>query len=229
MEVISVIPARGGSKGIKNKNLKLLDGKPLIQYSIENCLSSNLINRVYVSTDDKNIEEKSLEIGAKIIKRPAEISGDKASSEAALLHALDYLNNFENYRPDYLVFVQCTSPLIKTIDIDNAIDNIITNKSDVCHIVTPFHGFLWESDTNQKFIGINHDLEERKRRQDLSPQYLETGAIYVMRVDGFLKTKNRFFGNITYTEVPIERSIEINEMYEFEIAEFLIRKSNGIK
>src|SRR5262245_2152884 len=114
----AVIPARGGSKGIIGKNLRVVGGKPLIAHTILAARSARCIERVVVSTDDPAIAEASRAFGAEIVWRPSELASDTASSEAALLHALETLAREQQYRPELLAFLQCTSPLTLAEDID---------------------------------------------------------------------------------------------------------------
>ena len=223
MKILAIIPARGGSKAVPKKNIRALDGKPLLYYSIDNCKKSKFVNRIVVSTDDNEISKISAKYDAEIVMRPEKISGDSADSETALLHVLNHLKHEENYEPDYTVFIQCTSPLIIPEDIDNTIRKLLDCDADMVHTVTPFHGFIWEKNSSDKMIGVNHDFTKRLRRQDLPLQYQETGAVYAMKTEGFLKEKNRFFGEIATHIIPVYRSLEINDFYEFQIAEFLIR------
>ena len=182
-------PARGGSKGIPRKNIRSLAGKPLIAYNIEQALRSRWINRLVVSTDDPEIGAVAQAYGAQVIWRPAEISGDSASSEAALLHTLETLDQDEGYQPDLLVFLQCTSPLTLAEDIDGTIQALLDQGADTSLAVIPFHYFLWRQVENEMGAvdasGINHDKNIRPLRQEREPQYLETGAVYVMRVAWF--------------------------------------------
>jgi N-acylneuraminate cytidylyltransferase len=223
-EVLAIIPARGGSKGIPRKNIQLLGGKPLLAHSIEAALRTPSIDRVVVSTDDDDIGAVAQQYGAEVIWRPAEISGDLASSESALLHALSYLEERENYRPDLLVFLQCTSPLTLPEDIQGTIQVLLDQNADTALAVTPFHYFLWKTDAQENAVGINHNKTRRLLRQEQPPQYLETGAVYVMRVDGFLEEKHRFFGKTAMYPMPAERVFEIDEPVDLKIAEVLLRE-----
>lgn len=226
MKILSIIPARGGSKGIPRKNILNIAGKPLIAYTIENAISSKFINRVIVSTDDIEIATISKRYGAEVIQRPENISGDKASSESALLHALGFLNTSENYEPDLLVFLQCTSPLTAPEDIDGTINTLIEQGADSSFSATSFDYFIWGLDNESNFIGINHNKTQRVLRQDKEGQYLETGAVYVMKLKGFLKAKHRFFGKTTFFLTPKERCFEIDEPIDFKVAEFLLSERN---
>jgi N-acylneuraminate cytidylyltransferase len=222
MKCIAVIPARGGSKGIPKKNVQPLAGKPLVAHSISNALKTPSINRVFVSTDDSEIAAVAQEYGAEVIWRPAEISNDTATSESALLHALDHLEQTESYVPDVMVFLQCTSPLTLADDIEGTIQALLTDQADSALSVSPFHYFLWGYDKEGEVMAINHNKYFRPRRQDRDPQYVETGAVYVMRVEGFKAVKHRFFGKIAMYEMPLERRLEIDDPVDLQIAEVLI-------
>jgi N-acylneuraminate cytidylyltransferase len=222
MQCLAIIPARGGSKGIPRKNILPLLGKPLIAYNIEQARQARLVNRVIVSTDDPEIAAISRQYGAEVVWRPAEISGDTASSESALLHALEHLQQAEGYQPDLLAFLQCTSPLTLAEDIDGTIQALIDARADTALAVIPFHYFVWKTEAGDA-SGINHNKAVRPLRQEREPQYLETGAVYVMRVRGFLEARHRFFGKTALYEMPPERRLEIDDPVDFQVAETLLR------
>ncbi len=224
LNILAVIPARGGSKGIPRKNVRLLAGKPLIAHTIEQAQLARSVNRVVVSTDDPEIASVAQKFGAEVVWRPPEISGDDAPSEAALLHALEYLEQTEGYQPDILVFLQCTAPLTLAEDIEGTIRVLLEEDADTALAVTPFHRFLWRKDEKGDAVGINHDKRHRPLRQEMEPQYLETGAVYVMRVEGFKKAKHRFFGKTALYVMPPERCWEIDEPVDLLIAEVLLRE-----
>lgn len=218
MNVIAVIPARGGSKGIPFKNIRLFNGKPLIATSIDAALASKYVNQVYVSTDSELIAQKTIECGAYVIERPKELGCDTASSESALLDALEQLSK-QGSNPDLLVFLQCTAPFLTAKDIDGTIEKLINENADSALAVVPFNHFLW-SDEKDGAKGINHDGLYRKRRQDLKPQYLEAGSVYVMRVDKFKEQKTRFCGKTALYEIDDPaREHEIDDASEFYVAE----------
>ncbi len=210
---VAIIPARGGSKGLPRKNVLPLAGKPLVAHSIDAARASRLIDRVVVSTDDPEIAAVARAHGADVVDRPADLSGDLASSEAALLHALGVLAESGD-TPDVLVFLQCTSPLTTPEDIDAAAGAVIAG-ADTALTVAPFHYFLWTAGGE----GVNHDKSVRLMRQQREPEFLETGAVYAMRVPGFLEAKHRFFGRTALVETPIERRLEIDEPADFRLAE----------
>jgi YrbI family 3-deoxy-D-manno-octulosonate 8-phosphate phosphatase len=226
MECLAIIPARGGSKGIPRKNIIPIAGKPLITYNIEQARHSRYIHRVVVSTDDDEIADVARRYGAEIVRRPAEISGDSAPSESALLHVLQVLQQQDGYQPDLLVFLQCTSPLTLAEDIDGTIQALLSQRADTALAVIPFHYFLWRQEADGA-VGINHDRRVRSLRQEREPQYLETGAVYVMKVPDFLKVRHRFFGKTALYIMPAERRLEIDEPADLQIAELRLRAQAG--
>jgi len=225
--ILALIPARGGSKGIPHKNMSLLVGKPLIAHTIEHALRARQVNRTIVSTDAPEIAAVSKQYGAEVIRRPPEISDDEASSEAALLHALKYLQEKEGYTPDIIVFLQCTSPLTLPEDIDGTVQALLDENADSALAVTTFQHFLWQWDEHGEAVGINHDKRVRLLRQKFKSQFLETGAVYAMRTDGFEKAKHRFFGKIAMYVMPPERCLDIDEPIDLIIAEALLQERQG--
>ena len=185
---LALIPARGGSKGIPGKNLQPVGGVPLIGRTVAAARASARVGRVVVSTDDDAIAAVAEEHGAEVVRRPAAIAGDTASSESALLHALDVLEQ-QGPLPERLVFLQCTSPFTHAAQIDRVLAALDTPGINSSFAVAPWHGFLWRSDGR----GINHDPQQpRQRRQDLEPSFLETGAIYAMATASFQANGSRF-------------------------------------
>jgi CMP-N-acetylneuraminic acid synthetase len=213
MKTIAIIPARGGSKGIPHKNIAPLCGQPLIVYMIKAALGSKHISEVIVSTDDHKIAAIALTNGAAVRMRPQSISGDLDKSETALLDVLNIHNS------DLLVFLQCTSPLTIAEDIDGTIEALIQNNADTALSVTEFPYFLWDKNGE----GINHDKKIRLMRQEREKQYLETGAVYVMKTPEFRKYKHRFFGKTALYVMPPERVLEIDEPFDLELAENILK------
>jgi CMP-N-acetylneuraminic acid synthetase len=222
-KVLAVIPARGGSKGVPRKNLRLVADEPLLAYVVREALASRVLQRVVVSTDDEEIAAVARQYGVEAIPRPAAISGDTATAEEALLHALDYLHDAEGYDPELLVFLQCTSPLTLAEDIDGTVEALLAADTDTALAVTPFHYFLWERKDGDG-VGVNHDKSFRPRRQDRSPQYLEAGAVVVMRTAGFRRERHRFYGRTAFYEMPGERVLEIDEPHDVWLAEARLRE-----
>jgi CMP-N-acetylneuraminic acid synthetase len=221
---LAIIPARGGSKGIPRKNLLPLAGKPLLAHTIEQACRANSVSRLVVSTDDAEIGGVAQAYGAEVIWRPAAISGDTAASESALLHVIGTLQQDEVLLPELIIFLQCTSPLTKAEDIDGVVQVLLTEEADTALAVTSSHYFLWQQGEDGDAVGVNHDKRVRLLRQQRTPQYRETGAVYVMRTAGFLRAKHRFFGKTVLYAVPPERSLEIDEPFDFQLAEWLLQR-----
>ncbi|MDF7798969.1 acylneuraminate cytidylyltransferase [Pontiellaceae bacterium B1224] len=215
MKTVAIIPARGGSKGIPRKNLLPFNGKPLISWNIEAALQAKLVDAVVVSTDDREIAKVSVAAGAVVVMRPDDISTDIASSEDALIHTLKNLGA----QPDLTVFLQCTSPLTQSDDIDHCIQKLIDSNADSAFTATESHRFLWKN--CDAATGVNHSGTERKRRQDLEPEYAENGAVYVMRTKEFMRARHRFFGKTVISEMPASRTWEIDTPEDIVVAESL--------
>ena len=211
--IVAVIPARGGSKGIPRKNIIRLNGKPLIQYSIQAGLDSQRVDECYVSTDDEEIERISKDCGAQIIKRPSSLSGDTTSTFDVIKHSVEVLDN-----PDIIVILQPTSPLRTHTDIDNGL-SLLKPEVQAVVGVCEFHGFLWK-DSNGN---IQPEFSNRKRRQLLDKRYLENGALYITRIDVYLNNDSTIGMGIPSTGkiVPFlmhkKTSIDIDSLEDFEI------------
>ncbi|MCU1556682.1 MAG: N-acylneuraminate cytidylyltransferase, partial [Microbacteriaceae bacterium] len=216
MSVVAIIPARGGSKGVPGKNLRRVGGVPLIVRAVDAARSSGLIDRVIVTTDDPRIAAAARSAGAQIVDRPAWLSGDQASSDSALLHALDQLDG----DPEVLVFIQATSPFVNAAEFDEAIERVRSGWEDVVFSAKETYAYLWQlSDIGA--TGVNHEASMRLRRQDREPHYQETGAFYVMRTAGFREAGFRFFGRVGVTVVDGRTAIEIDTQDELELANAL--------
>ena len=163
------------------------------------------------------------QFGAEVVDRPAEIAGDKASSEAALLHALDALHPHGTPEPELFVFLQCTSPLTSADDIDALVGQFRAHNADSAFLATRFYHFLWRGDALGDFHGVNHDRAFRQMRQDRPAEFLETGAGYAMRVAGFREHGHRFFGKVVAVDMPAERVGEIDTADEFAVIEARMR------
>jgi CMP-N,N'-diacetyllegionaminic acid synthase len=202
-KVVALIPARGGSKGVKRKNIVDMNGKPLLAYTIEASLMS-VVDEVWVSTDNKEIAEVARKYGSQVIDRPSCISTDDSTSESALLHFA------ENKSFDILVFLQATCPFIISQDIDNAINLMYEYDSVVS--ISKFDQYLW-SDSKPMY-----DINNRQRRQDRDQIYVETGSMFVTTKQGLIDSKNRISGNIGFVQVPKWRSIDIDTQEDLELA-----------
>ena len=181
-----------------------MEGVSLVGRSVQAALASNRVSRVVVSTDDDAIAAAARSHGAEVVRRPEHLSGDTASSESALLHALEQLS-MDGPLPPQLVFLQCTSPFTSGEQIDQVLAALDAPAVNSSFAVAAWHGFLWRGDGR----GINHDPHQpRQRRQDLEPAYLETGAIYAMDMAAFRDSGSRFCppGNRLSSSIPARRS-----------------------
>jgi YrbI family 3-deoxy-D-manno-octulosonate 8-phosphate phosphatase len=216
VSVVAIIPARGGSKGVPGKNLRRVAGRSLVARAVDAARAAASIDRVFVSTDDPEIARQALSAGAEVIDRPAAIAGDTASSEAAVLHALDTLTE----RCEIVILVQATSPFIDPADLDAAVLRVSSGREDVVFAAAETHAFLWRR-ASDGAEGVNHDASVRPRRQDRDAQFQETGAFYVMRAAGFVESGHRFFGRVGIHEVDPAGSLEIDTARELEIARLI--------
>ncbi|QCX78728.1 N-acylneuraminate cytidylyltransferase [Streptomyces sp. YIM 121038] len=244
--VLAVIPARGGSKGVPAKNLAPVGGVPLVARAVRACTASRLVTHVVVSTDDTVIAETARAAGAEVVLRPAAIAGDTATSEAAVLHAVDAHEALHGVPVDVVLLVQCTSPFITREDVDGIVEAIVDGGADTAHTVAPFHGFVWrdagdeppaiesertaEEGGSTKVVtdtatsggyGVNHDKSFRPRRQDRPQDLLETGAAYGMDATGFREHKHRFFGHTELVRTDPARVLEIDDPHDLARARAL--------
>lgn len=230
MNIISIIPARGGSKGIPRKNIKLLNGKPLISYSIDASNSCSLIDDTYVSTEDAEISEISKGNNAEVIERPDELAGDDSSSIDVILHVLDYLENRDEL-PDLFVLLQPTSPLRTSEDIEASINSFLESDCDslvsVCELD---HRSLLNFSLEDGFlVQNNNESLFNSRRQDIPTYYSLNGAIYITTPE-FIRKNKSFYSDKTIPYVMSkEKSIDIDTSFDFKLAEFLLNECDDVK
>jgi len=220
-QIIAVIPARGGSKRVPRKNLLPLRGKPLIAYTIEQAKRSRLVDRVFVSTDDEEISIVARQYGAEVIERPPELSGDTASSETALLHVVDWLAERENYQPEVLVFLQCTSPIRKESDIDNAIGAFLESHADSLFSACRFRKYIWQVHDGEA-SPLNYDYRHRWREQDFPHQVLENGSIFVLKTSVLKEQGNRLGGKMAVYEMDELSSIQIDSAEDILLCNWIM-------
>lgn len=224
--VLAIIPARGGSKGIPYKNIALLAGKSLLAWSIESARQAPSMTRVVVSTDDKRIAVIAKQYRAEVVWRPADISVDTASSESALLHALNELKTNENWEPDLVVFLQATSPLRRPNDVQSAIETLQREQADslfsACHV----EGFTWRRPLKGPGGGVqpvNYDPTHRLRRQELTEEILEeNGSIYVFKPWVLRQFNSRLGGKISVYPMDRLDSFQIDTPADLKLLESLI-------
>jgi CMP-N-acetylneuraminic acid synthetase/spore coat polysaccharide biosynthesis predicted glycosyltransferase SpsG len=220
--VVSIIPARGGSRGIPRKNVRLLCGKPLIAYTIEAALSSKLIDRVVVSTEDEEIAEVSRIYGADIVQRPPELAQDDVTLDPVIFHAVKAIEERENQRYELVVTIQPTSPLLSKRTIDKALDIMLGSNYDTLISVTPEPHIYWMLGTNKTPVPL---YPERKNRQQLEPIFRETGALLICKRDVMSK-ESRIGKNIYLFEIPKEEAGDIDDYADWWVAENLLKRLN---
>ncbi|MFH1590550.1 MAG: acylneuraminate cytidylyltransferase family protein [archaeon] len=222
--IVAIIPARGDSKGIPKKNIIDCAGQPLISWSIQHAKNSKLVGGVYVSTDCEDIASVSREHGAEVIWRPSEHATDTASSEAALLHALEVIEKEKKVSVDAVLFLQATSPIRDDEDIDNAIRKFMEEKADSLFSCSQIKDhFTWEY-KDGSYVSVNYDHKSRKPRQKIKNRYLENGSIYIFKPELLKKEKNRLGGKIAIYEMDSSKSIQIDEPDDIVICEYHIKK-----
>ncbi|MGN6127511.1 MAG: acylneuraminate cytidylyltransferase family protein, partial [Humibacter sp.] len=212
--VVAVIPARAGSVGVPGKNLREVDGVPLVARAVASALAAQSVDRVLVSTDGAEIAEVASAAGAEVVIRPAALSTGTASSESAVTHALDVLAD-GGVTPEVVVFLQATSPFTRSEDIDEAVSRVRSGERDVVFAAVETHAFLWSLDADGDAQGVNHDPSFRPMRQDREPQYQETGAFYAMNAEGFRRTGDRFFGRVGVAVIPDAIDIDTEDDLAF--------------
>lgn len=227
-KIIAIIPARGGSKGIPRKNIKIFAGKPLIAYTIEVALKSRYLDRIIVSTEDKEIAEISKKYGAEVIKRPQRLANDFVAKEPVLEHALEHLRRHENYKPDLLVCLQSTSPLRTTADLDKAIRLFLENKvNSVVSVCQVEHSFCWYCRIDKYLKPIFGRRFLRQRRQESGKVYMPNGAIYISRPETLFKQESFFGSKILPYIMPPERSVDIDTDFDFKVAERIMKNEEN--
>ncbi|THA27615.1 acylneuraminate cytidylyltransferase [Streptomyces sp. RKND-216] len=230
--VLAVIPARGGSKGVPAKNLAEVGGLPLVARAVRACLDAPLVTDVAVSTDDPGIAAAASAAGAEIVERPADLAGDLATSEAAVLHALDTHEARNGRAVDVVLLVQCTSPFVTADDVHGVAAAVTERGADSALTVAAFHGFVWRETVADDVAaadgqGVNHDKAHRPRRQDRPQDHLETGAAYAMDVAGFRKAGHRFFGRTALVHTDPARVLEIDDPHDLARARALAPLLDG--
>ena len=227
MKAVAFIFARGGSKGLPGKNIRPLNGKPLIAWSIEHALAVKRIDRVIVSTDSDEIAELARQYGAEVpFMRPAELAGDNSPEWLAWRHALNYLRESMGTLPEVMVSVPTTAPLRLPIDIENCLDEYEKGDADMVVTVTDAHRSPYFNMVKTNADGtvglVNPPSSAIARRQD-SPVVYDMATICYIAKSEFVMTHNSTFeGRVKAVKIPTERAIDIDTLLDFQIAECLL-------
>lgn len=198
MEILAIIPVRGGSKGIPGKNIKELAGKPLVAYSVDAAHNSKYVTRTVVSTESPEIKKIVSALGAEVVDRPLELAQDETKTAPVLLQVVEYLGQKEGYKPDIVVLLQATCPLRNEKELDEAFDLFFANEKNGCDSV--FAGRVlgtthakWRKNPDTDKYECLYDYRNRPRRQDTDrhfPMIRETGATYIIKTDVMKKVKD---------------------------------------
>ena len=232
MRILGLIPARGGSKGIPRKNIKLLDGKELIRYSIEAGLTCSLIDELVVSTDDNEIAAISKSAGANVpFIRPEHLANDKSPSIETVIHALDFFDK-KNKSFDAVCLLQPTVPFRNTQDLEKAIQHFIEADADslitvraVPHIYNPH--WVYEEDVETGFLKLAKSSESIiPRRQDLPKAYHRDGSIYLTKKEIVMQEKSLYGKKIVHHIMENSPNINIDTMEDWKVAVNFAIKNN---
>jgi CMP-N,N'-diacetyllegionaminic acid synthase len=227
-QILAVIPARSGSKRLPKKNIKMLLGKPLLAYTIDSVKNSRNVDRLIVSTEDNEIADISHAYHAEVLMRPLELAQDESSTEDVVINVLEQLQNTEHYTPDIIILLQPTSPLRTTEDIDHAMNTFLTSSGDSLISVTEFdHTPYWAFRIEKGVLRPEFTKEKLKRSQELPKLYRPNGSIFIIRTPTFLKNRSFYTNHIIPYVMPRERSIDIDDEFDFSITEFLLKTSGG--
>jgi len=220
---IAIIPARGGSKRIPGKNIMDLAGYPLLSYTVFQAVNSDLIEEVIVSTDDAHIAEVAHQYGAEVAWRPDDLASDTASSESAVINALDWRLSQGRKDPDNVVLLQATSPIREKNDIDQAISTFFSVQADSLLSVCDTKRFLWAlSEKENSAISLNYDYKHRQREQDLEEQFQENGSIYITKTADLRSNNNRLGGKIALYVMSYWTNFQIDEQEDVQLIEWII-------
>lgn len=228
MNIVGIIPARGGSKRLPRKNIKLLAGKPLIAHTIDTAKQSKYINKIILSTEDDEIAKIAEQFGAEVIKRPIELAQDTTKTAPVLLHVVDELEKL-GYFPDIVILLQATCPNKPVELIDEIIEKLINSDNDSVFSAFPkcCSMAMWKKQFNGKMQPL-YDYHTRPRWQNAAKEcetlYGETGAVYAIKINAFKKYKD-FIGenpDIVTTNVKL---IDIDTQEDFDTAEKLMTQN----
>lgn len=221
-DVVAIIPARGGSKGIPGKNLRLVCGKPLLAWSIMQARAAKSIDSVWVSSDSNDILAVAEEYGAIAIRRPEGLSGDAASSESAWLHGLEEIEH-AGANIDLIVGMQATSPIRDGSDLDAAIGQVKRERLDSLLTVTEVEDFFnWRIGSNGP-ESVNYDYRSRKMRQLIEKRFLENGSFYIFRPEILRAFNNRLGGKIGMHVMERHKMFQIDNPEDIVLCESIMR------
>lgn len=230
-QVLAIIPARAGSKRIRNKNTKNFLGKPLIAYTILQALKIPFIDRVMVDTDSPKITAIAKKYGAEApYLRPKHLSGDKAQVLDAIIHLLKRLKKDEGYKPAYIMILQTTSPLREIKDIENSWELMKHTDATTVLTVAPTHPRLYHLDKNENIILANKAVKKSTNVQAWPPSYLLNGCfVYIVKTSALLKEKAVITKKTKAVICDKWRSVDLDSPEDWALAELLYKNKEKIK
>ena len=221
---VAIIPARGGSSRIKNKNLTKIGNDSLIRNSLKTCKKSGIFDEIILSTDSQEIAKESVNLSTIIHKRSEYTSTNISSTESVICEIFkDLPNLFDKKVLIYLI--QCTSPFLQVCDLTKSFQQIKSSSINYNCLISGylFNKFIWEKDQTTKYwMPINYNPKKRPRSQDKESLFIENGAFYVFGVSNFKATNCRFHGNVDFYEMPEKRSTDIDIQEDLDYAKFLL-------
>lgn len=233
-KILVIIPARGGSKRLPGKNIKKIGCKPMVAHAILAAKGSKYVDRVIVSTDDPIIVKVAKKYGAEVpFIRPTKLASNTATTLPVLQHAVAYIERRDNFKPNLVILIQPTNPLVRSEDIDGTIEKIIATQTNSCFTVSEISQrpeWMYRVDSKKAKLFLNEDKGPTKRSQDLPRLAIINGTVYAIRYDTLMK-KNliRDNANTSIYLMPRERSVDIDDHLDFKIAEALMKYNDKKK
>ena len=235
-KVLAIVPARGGSKGLPGKNLRLLDGRPLLAWPVSAALGAASVDRVIISTDDVAIAEAALTAGADVpFLRPAHLANDTASSMDVILHALDTLAS-QGHEYEYVILLEPTSPLTESSDVEDALSRLRAAGAaadaivGICRVESTHPEYDVRRDPNGLISPYAApDFKSLRRRQDIEELYFLEGSLYISRVEAFRHYKTFYHERTLGYEVPRWKSMEVDDIFDFIMVEAVVRQREEIR
>lgn len=220
MSVLGLVPCRGGSKGIPRKNVREVAGEPLLAHTVRASRDADRVDRTVVSTDDAEIKEAALEAGAEVpFDRPAELATDEAPIEPVVEHAVEWLREHEDETYDTIALLQATAPLRTAEHVDEAVATYEAEDADSLVAVSEGDSYRWRETPDGAEI-VNYD--SRKRRQEKEPEYVESGALYLVDTDLFLETGDLQAGKTALSVLDRVSALDIDEPFELWMADEIL-------
>lgn len=232
---VTIIPARGGSKGLPGKNIKFLGDQPLIGYSIKAARNSRYVKRVVVTTDDKKIAAAARQCGAETpFLRPAELAQDSTSMLPVIRHTLTWLDENDAFRPEFVFMIQPTSPFVQTEQIDRLFELVVAKDADsgitIIEVPRPFHPYHVRHLMPDGFLEFDRsDLHYQHPTRQSDPKRYAFASVYCFKREAFLKENKMEVGKRVGLPIEPWTAHDINNLFDWQIAEVILRDNNGQK